>query len=160
MVFIGTWVLVDVTSQKRDRIKLAFWKVSSLKVKSPLHCFPWLSSPWASTWGTGSSLPSWPLDFHLVGLALLLGSHIPHVCSCTLGTVTHRILFNQVTIFWLAEEPWFPPPACCPSQLLLGVRPHIPLTCTILLPSWQGHFYRHISKLAHPTPISRQSLQL
>lgn len=67
-------------------------------------------------WGTPSL--SRPLgDFHLVGQALLPGSHIPHACSCTREVLTHRVLFSEVAVFGSvfrpAEGP-YPLPTCCP----------------------------------------------
>lgn len=96
-VFVTNWDPVDGANQKRDMISFACWKVSSLKIRSPLACFQQLSNPE----GMGTSLPSKSLgDFRPVGPALPLVSHIPHAYSCTLGVLTHCILFNQVTIFW------------------------------------------------------------
>ena len=114
-VFISSWDLGDVASQKRDGIKFALWKVSSLKLSNPLYVAS-NGCPTAEQVPKrkGSSLLSQPLgDLHLVGPALPLGSHIPHAFSCT-RVVTHLILFSQVTIFRLAEEAWLPLP---PSPL-------------------------------------------
>lgn len=110
--------------------------------------------------GTGSSLPSKPRgDFHLRRLCLPLGSHTTSLLLPRMGSdspPTFQSGYNLLaSCRTLAPSPSLFIPTVPRSQGLTS-----PLTYKVPLPRWQGHFYPHISKVVHPTPISWQALHL
>lgn len=128
-VFVGSRDPADAARQKRNMKEFAnlenLCQSQIFSAVLPMAVWP------------GQALPPQGLgDFHLVGPALSLGSHIPQASSCTLEVLTHHLLLGQVTIF----RPRLKSPAALPltahSPRVLGVRTSHPPHHKLPLRRW------------------------